>query len=693
MSQTRSSAAQTDTGSASCEPDMNILPPVYLLHTHLPLDELHDWEAKIPSLTYDIKEAQLIIGNIRKKKRAAFELRAEGLWTEDIDVAEAPPAKRRRTSSIIQSPNHGEEYIYVESSDSEHDGSKSNPSPISVLKPGPSGHTGAPEDAIPFVFPDLHDHVKVVNLGWLKDSFTRGHLLSLEPYTVYNARPVPRPKHTLKPVGGGKSHPVRATPDPPSTPPSHTKGQDTSPQAILERARAEAPSAPRQGYVPTHVAGRKFSDRRSHQSTQAPKTSPKLLRQTTSEHDTDSDSPLPDPPQWVKDKIAYCCQRSTPPNPPNAEFISLLDKIKHARILQQDEIGVRAYSTAIASISAYPHLLTSSREILRLPGCSDRIALLFREFKDSGTLAAVQDAEANAELQILDLFYNIWGVGPKTAQDFYDRGWRDLDDVVADGWSQLHKTQQAGLKFYDEFLLKIPRSEVESMASVIHSHAKHVRDSDVECIIVGGYRRGKQESGDVDVVLSHRNEEMTKNLATDVTESLYESGWVTHTLTLHETNTNRQQATLPFRTGGGGHGFDSLDKSFVVWQDPNYEDSSTSSDEDDDEDHKREVKRKKNPNPHRRVDIIISPWRTVGCAILGWSGATTFQRDIRRFAKKQRGWKFDSSGIRDRARGGNVIDLERPREGDEGDTWQDRERRVMEGLGIGYRPAEERCTG
>jgi len=206
-------------------------------------------------------------------------------------------------------------------------------------------------------------------------------------------------------------------------------------------------------------------------------------------------------------------------------------------------------------------------------------------------------------------------------------------------------------------------------------------------MIVGGYRRGKQESGDVDVILSHRDEDMTRNLARDVTISLQESGWVTYTLTLHETNTHRDQQTLPFRTGAGGHGFDSLDKSFVVWQDPHFEDSETSSDDDADQ------KRKRNPNPHRRVDIIISPWRTIGCAILGWSGATTFQRDIRRFAKKVKGRKFDSSGIRDRASGGQVVDLERPREGDEGDTWEDRERRVMEGLGIGYRPPEERCTG
>ncbi|KAH1505679.1 hypothetical protein KXV52_001807, partial [Aspergillus fumigatus] len=98
-------------------------------------------------------------------------------------------------------------------------------------------------------------------------------------------------------------------------------------------------------------------------------------------------------------------------------------------------------------------------------------------------------------------------------------------------------------------------------------------------------------------------------------------------------------------------------------------------------------RRKRNPNVHRRVDIIISPWRTVGCAVLGWSGDTTFERDLRRYAKKAHGWKFDSSGVRERTSGGQVIDLERG-----GETWEERERLVLEGLGVGWRPPQERCT-
>src|SRR5947207_2666906 len=81
-------------------------PPVFVLPTHLSLDELHEVEevltrCKAP-LTYDITEAVLVIGNVTQKKRAALELRSRGLWTEEVPAARSePPSKRRRIGSPV----------------------------------------------------------------------------------------------------------------------------------------------------------------------------------------------------------------------------------------------------------------------------------------------------------------------------------------------------------------------------------------------------------------------------------------------------------------------------------------------------------------------------------------------------------------------------------------------------------------
>jgi DNA polymerase IV len=86
------------------------------------------------------------------------------------------------------------------------------------------------------------------------------------------------------------------------------------------------------------------------------------------------------------------------------------------------------------------------------------------------------------------------------------------------------------------------------------------------------------------------------------------------------------------------------------------------------------------------VDIIISPWKTAGCAVVGWSGGTMFERDLRRYCKYELGFKFDSSGVR-RQDNGEWVDLEK---GD-GDLLV-KEKRVFSELRLEWREPTERCT-
>lgn len=282
----------------------------------------------------------------------------------------------------------------------------------------------------------------------------------------------------------------------------------------------------------------------------------------------------------------------------------------------------------------------------------------------------------DARLSVLRLFYEVWGVGETTAQEFYDRGWRDLDDVVEYGWNQLTRVQQIGVKYYDEFRLKIPRAEVKSIADIILEHANKLRNG-YEMVIVGGYRRGKSQSGDVDVVISHRDPAATLGFIEKIVAALDHSGHITHVLTISTRNSARGQEPLPWKgERQAGSGFDTLDKAMVVWQDPEWDRSTAA----------------KNPNLHRRVDIIVAPWKNVGCAVMGWTSAMTFQRDLRRYCKIEKQLKFDSSGVRSRA-DGSWVDLESGPDGAPAPDMITAEQRVFERLGLEWRLPEERNTG
>ncbi|KAK0652902.1 hypothetical protein B0T16DRAFT_388080 [Cercophora newfieldiana] len=586
-------------------------PVIFLLPANLESEELHELEEQIHTLTYDINEAEIVLGKIARKQRALFELRKLKLATEDVtspeDEADSPRRKRTRTRG-----------------------------PSDAVSDTASDDTGSDDEA-----PSNPDTVKVVKLAWFTDSLKAGEVLPLGKYIVYEGR-----KGPLTPI------------KPPPTP--QQRADD-----IRKRAMGDSGSSP-SSQRSSHGPGRRRGEP-SHRPAKPP-----LLRQSTTEHDMDVH--LPPIPAYLH--TTYSCQRPTPIHPPNEPFIEQLSKIRTARTLMGDKIGIRAYSSAIATLSAYPYTLSSSQEVARLPGCGAKIALLFQEFKETSELQEAKEDESDPKLAVLKLFYEIWGVAETTARDFYNKGWRDMDDIIEYGWDTLTRVQQIGVKYYDEFQLKIPRAEVEAIAGTILSHANKIHPG-FQMVIVGGYRRGKLESGDVDVVLGHPDESATHAFVERIVVSLEQSSFITHTLTLSTKNSERGQLPVSWKGNEkkAGSGFDTLDKALVVWQDPTWTTGEA-----------------KNPNLHRRVDIIISPWKTAGCAVLGWSSGTTFQRDLRRYCKKERSLKFDSSGIRSRA-DGSWVDFEKGPDGRPAPDMLTAERRVFEGLGLEWRAPEERCTG
>lgn len=53
----------------------------------------------------------------------------------------------------------------------------------------------------------------------------------------------------------------------------------------------------------------------------------------------------------------------------------------------------------------------------------------------------------------------VWGIGPATASDLYSRGIKTIEDLRKHE-HLLTKNQRMGLKYFEEFKQKIPRSEV-----------------------------------------------------------------------------------------------------------------------------------------------------------------------------------------------------------------------------------------
>ena len=685
-----SRTASSGTNSPSRLNDVNLsgYPPIYLIKiqedTPAAEIELH-LRAKDATLVSYVGDAQIVLTDIERQRRAKFELQSRKVKIEPLEnpaddqtgqnlLSPTSSLKRKRIQADLG--HHQRRRVRRASVDSstasEPDANESDNDSIATAATSNAGVSPSKRE-LALDLGRFRDRrlVKVVKLAWFYDSLSRRRIQLLDNYTILEgalsvlteksiSQSSKVPLTISSSTVGESSKPAR---DQPRTPERNTNSINVTPIA------RSSPTSPSPRYSTKNLSFRKG------------KQKPPLLRETTSEHEAESRIDTPD---WVKEKKYLSCERVTLQHCPNEGFVEQLRIIRHGRELRSDEIGVRAYSSMIASIAAYPRVFRSAKELADLPGCDEKAVGMFRQFQAEGQLVEAHEIQQDKDLRVKDLFWNIHGVGPKTADEFFNYGWKDLDDIIEYGWNKLTNEQKIGVKFCDEFREKIPRPESERIASIIAEHARELIGDEVQYMIVGGYRRGKPQSGDVDIVLSHPEEDKTLNLIENLVAALAESGWVTHELEMHTTNSKREQKPIPANIRNKtAFGFDSLDKALLVWQDPSWPSK---------EQDLAANPNARNPAIHRRVDIIISPWKTVGCAVMGWSSGTTFQRDVRRFAKLKKKWKFDSSGVRDRL-SGNWLDLERWSDPSQrATTIEEAEKRVFEGLGLEWKEPRERCT-
>jgi len=313
-------------------------PTIYLLPTHFDSDDLAKLESQIPTLTYDINEAEVILGKVARKPRALLELRSRKLLTEEVQPevsdpvdsqsASQPPAKRRKLSaSAPASVVSGESTASGNSDKDDQNGgaqsgvvktpSRTKASRDSVNGAEKDGHSGEGDNTI----------VKVVRLPWFTDSLAKGEVLPVDNYLVYQGQ-----KKEGKP--------------PESTPPRTPKAEN-----ILRRARMDENGSRPASQKPQF-------DRAStihHPRSTTHRKRPHFVQETTSEHEISQH--LPPIPDYLH--TDYSCQRPTPLTGRNDAFVEQLKKMRTIRTLEGDEVGVRAYSTSIAAVAAYPYPLLS----------------------------------------------------------------------------------------------------------------------------------------------------------------------------------------------------------------------------------------------------------------------------------------------------------------------------------------------
>ncbi|KAJ6491844.1 hypothetical protein C8R47DRAFT_1319589 [Mycena vitilis] len=312
----------------------------------------------------------------------------------------------------------------------------------------------------------------------------------------------------------------------------------------------------------------------------------------------------------------YACLRACPMVCPNQPLVQQLGIIRRSRELEGKDTSALSYARAISVLKAYPHRVNGSKlaEISSLPSIGEKIFSKIAEYVDYGKIGESQTIAASPRFQSLSQFTTIYGIGASTARKLYDSfGLRTIGDIeqhyarhpsptIHNAGEKKFHTPAPALTIREALALrtdldeKIPRAEVDLMHDIVMAELEKLRPGCLSTI-VGGYRRGKAESNDVDIVITHptiaSGSDQVKGLGEALVNRLYERGLLTHVMLF----------ILPPDAPGAGP---------------------------------RRI--------HRRLDLIFAAPEAYWTAITGWTGSTMFERDLRLWAK-ERGMKFDSAGM------------------------------------------------
>ena len=186
----------------------------------------------------------------------------------------------------------------------------------------------------------------------------------------------------------------------------------------------------------------------------------------------------------------------------NEEFIELMDKLNNIMLKQGEPFRARAYQKAQETIMSYPEDIYTTSQLQGKPGIGSTIMDKLDEYVKTGTLRVLEKEKTNP----INILGDIYGVGPKKSKELVDAGITTIDELRARQDELLNDVQKVGLTYYEQIQKRIPRSEIEEYEKMFKENFDKVISNtnivDAKFEIVGSYRRGAVESGDIDVIIT-----------------------------------------------------------------------------------------------------------------------------------------------------------------------------------------------
>lgn len=188
------------------------------------------------------------------------------------------------------------------------------------------------------------------------------------------------------------------------------------------------------------------------------------------------------------------------------DIIVLLDKLRKKETADKNTWKARAYSVVIKQIKELSGEVRSFDDLAGVKGIGDSIKEKIMEIFETGTLKQAEEYNADNSYEQMNELMKVHGIGPAKAKELVSKhNIKSISDLKQHP-ELLNDKQKIALKYTEDFDLRIPRGEMKKHEAVIKAIIAGINPNLV-VEVVGSYRRGAKDSGDIDVLITDPSEQ------------------------------------------------------------------------------------------------------------------------------------------------------------------------------------------
>lgn len=189
------------------------------------------------------------------------------------------------------------------------------------------------------------------------------------------------------------------------------------------------------------------------------------------------------------------------------QYTKLVKHIKYNIKTPQDRFRLSQTIKILDILKKYPKPITSGAQLSTLPNVGMGTVKRIDEILKTGFLSEItpKDYKAYEELE------QIFGIGKEKAKDLIEnhniKSIKQLKQAIKSKTITVPRDIILGLKYNNAIKQSIPRDEIDEFGKLLKARS-------IKATICGSYRRGKQSSNDIDILITGKSNNLRKIVET-----------------------------------------------------------------------------------------------------------------------------------------------------------------------------------